>query len=123
MTDPTPIPDPDKFMLPAGVYDKLKFTSMVLLPAVATLYVTLGSIWNWSDVKEVIGSITGVSTFLGLILGRSSRNYKNSDSKYFGMINIINGPDGKKVYSLDLNGEPNELDNKKEVTFKMNTPS
>ena len=57
------------------VYDVLKFIAQIVLPAVATLYATLGKIWGWPLVTEITATICAVDTFLGAILGISSMQY------------------------------------------------
>ncbi|MBQ1792487.1 MAG: phage holin [Oscillospiraceae bacterium] len=60
-------------------YDVLKWIQRLLLPALATLYLALGSIWK--DIiylpypEQVAATITAIDTFLGVILGISSANY------------------------------------------------
>ena len=57
------------------VYDVLKFIAMVFLPAAATLYFALAGIWGFPYGEEVVGTITAVDTFLGVLLGISSAQY------------------------------------------------
>ena len=57
------------------VYDVLKWIAQILLPALGTLYFALAGIWNFPYAEEVVGTITAVDTFLGVILGISSINY------------------------------------------------
>lgn len=57
------------------IYDILKWISMVVLPAVATLYFALAGIWGFPYGEEIVGTITAVDTFLGVVLGISSINY------------------------------------------------
>ena len=57
------------------VYDVLKWISMYLLPAAGTLYFALSGIWGLPYGEEVVGTITAVDTFLGVILGISSVTY------------------------------------------------
>lgn len=56
-------------------YDVLKWIAQYLLPAAGTLYFGLASIWNLPYGEQVVGTITAVDTFLGVILGISSANY------------------------------------------------
>jgi hypothetical protein len=100
-------------------YNVLKFIAQILLPALGTLYFALAGIWGFPNAEEVIGSITAVDTFLGVLLGFSSISYNKSDVKYGGSIEIEDKPDGPKVYSLNLNSDPNDLDKKTEVLFKI----
>lgn len=56
-------------------YDKLKFMAMVILPAIATLYITLANVWGLPYPKEIGATITAIVTFLGVALKVSSDNY------------------------------------------------
>lgn len=62
------------------VYDILKYIAQIILPAVATLYFALAGIWNFPYGEEVVGTITAVDTFLGVVLGISSASYKNAQN-------------------------------------------
>ena len=57
------------------VYDVLKWIALYLLPALGTLYFALAGIWGFPCGEEVVGTITAVDTFLGVLLGISSANY------------------------------------------------
>lgn len=60
------------------VYDVLKWIAMYLLPAIGTLYFALSGIWNLSYGEQVVGTITAVDTFLGVILGISTAQYNKN---------------------------------------------
>lgn len=62
------------------VYDILKWTAMYLLPAAGTLYFALARIWGLPFGEQVVGTITAVDTFLGVILGISTAQY-NKENK------------------------------------------
>lgn len=57
-------------------YDILKWIAQIVLPAVATFYVTVASLWNLPFPEEISGTIMAVDTLLGAILMISSANYK-----------------------------------------------
>lgn len=57
------------------VYDILKWIAMYLLPALGTLYFALASIWGLPYGEQIVGTITAIDTFLGVILGISSAKY------------------------------------------------
>lgn len=59
-------------------YDTLKWIAQYLLPAAGTLYFALAGIWGLPYGEQVVGTITAVDTFLGVLLGISSVNYKKS---------------------------------------------
>ena len=60
------------------VYDVLKYIAQIVLPALATLYFALAGIWNFPYGEQIVGTITAIDTFLGVILGISSAKYNNS---------------------------------------------
>lgn len=57
------------------VYDTLKWVAQILLPALGTLYFALARIWDFPLAEEIVGTITAVDAFLGVLLGISSNNY------------------------------------------------
>lgn len=57
-------------------YDVLKWVAMYLLPALGTLYFALAGIWGLPYGEEIVGTITAIDTFLGVILGISNLQYK-----------------------------------------------
>ena len=64
------------------VYDALKWIAMYLLPALGTLYFALSGIWGLPYGEQIVGTITAIDTFLGVILGISTVQYnKRVDGK------------------------------------------
>lgn len=108
-------------LLSNDVYDGLKFVALVLLPAMGTLYSALDALWRFGYALQVVGSLSAVDAFLGALLHVSTSSYNASTAKYVGAVNIsVNPENGKKLYSLDLNGDPEDLDGQSEVVFKIN---
>ena len=68
------------------VYNILKWIAMYFLPAIGTLYFALAGIWGLPYGEQVVGTITALDTFLGVILGISTAQYnkkvniKNDDT-------------------------------------------
>ena len=60
-------------------YDMLKWIAQYLLPALATLYFGLAGIWGLPYGEQVVGTITAIDTFLGVILGISTAQYNKSN--------------------------------------------
>lgn len=58
-----------------NTYDIFKWITQFLLPAAGTLYFALASIWGMPYGEQIVGTITAVDTFLGVILGISSTQY------------------------------------------------
>lgn len=63
------------------VYDVLKWVAQYLLPALGTLYFALAGTWNLPYGEEVVGTITAVDTFLGVVLGISTAQYNRKQTE------------------------------------------
>jgi hypothetical protein len=64
------------------VYDVLKWIAQYALPALGTLYFALSSIWGLPYGEQIIGTVTAVDIFLGVVLGISSAAYnKTTDTE------------------------------------------
>ena len=59
-------------------YDVLKWIAQILLPALGTLYFALAGIWGLPYAEAIVGTITAVDTFLGVLLGISTINYNKN---------------------------------------------
>lgn len=62
-------------MMNDKLYKILKWIAMIFLPAIGTLYFALAGIWGFPYAEQVVGTITAVDTFLGVILGISTMQY------------------------------------------------
>ena len=69
-------------MMSNKVYDVMKWIAMYLIPAVGTLYFALAGIWNFPYGEEIVGTLTAVDTFLGVILGISTAKYNKQYEEY-----------------------------------------
>ena len=63
-------------MMSNKTYDALKWIAQIFLPAAGTLYFALAGIWGFPYAESVVGTITAVDTFLGVLLGITSMQYK-----------------------------------------------
>lgn len=95
-------------------YKVLKWIALYLLPALGTLYFALAGIWGFPYGEQVVGTITAVDTFIGVLLGISTHNY-NGDGTL-----VVNTDDpNKDLYELKLNVPVDELPNRNSITFKV----
>lgn len=62
------------------IYDILKWVCIIVLPAIATLYMGLAKIWDLPYATEVPQTITVVDAFLGALLGVSTINYNKDET-------------------------------------------
>jgi hypothetical protein len=110
------------FVLSNKTYDVLKYVVQVVLPAAASLYFGLGQIWGWPNLEEVVGSIAIITTFLGVVLGISTKNYNDSDAGIDGTMLISDVEDGK-MFSLQLDKTPEEIESLSRLVFKVDPRS
>lgn len=61
-------------------YDILKWVCIIVLPAIAALYMGLAKIWDLPYATEVPQTITVVDAFLGALLGVSTINYNKDET-------------------------------------------
>ena len=78
------------------VYDVLKWIALIALPAIATLWFTVGKIWGFPYLAEVEATIIAIDTFLGALLGISNIRYQN---KMEGVLGDGGGEDDTEQFS------------------------
>lgn len=71
--------------MPNKVYDILKYIALIALPAAATLYLGLAAIWGLPYGEAISGTIMLVDTFLGTLLGVSTKKYNKKLNKEVGL--------------------------------------
>ena len=64
-------------------YEILRWITVIVLPAIGTLYFALSGIWGLPYGEQVVGTIAAITTFLGAILqiSRSAYNKEHEDVK------------------------------------------
>lgn len=109
-------------MFSERTYAILKALAQIILPALGTLYAGIAAIWGLPYSDEVVGTILALDTFLGVLLGISTSKYKAGEGKYDGSIDVQTAPDtGVKTFSLNLQSDPMDLEQKNIVAFKVNS--
>lgn len=70
--------------LPDKVYNVLKWIALIVLPALATLYATIGKAWGLPYIEPICITLTALSTFIGTLIGVShlaiKKEQKDEDS-------------------------------------------
>lgn len=108
------------FQFSDKVYGFLKWFALITLPAITSSYFALGQIWGWSNVTEVVGTLTIIDTLIGTMIGISTKSYNNSEDRFDGTLHTsIDDVAGVKLYTLELNSDPETLDNKSSIVFKV----
>ena len=66
-------------MMSNKTYDTLKFIAQIVLPAIATFYVTIAGLWGLPYPKEISGTVMAIDTLLGAILMISTSQYNKQN--------------------------------------------
>ena len=99
------------------MYDAIKWIVVIVIPAIITLYATLGNIWNFPRVEQITASLAAIDVFLGAIMQISSSKYNKT---YDGVLHVDTVTDeeaDKYLFEVD------DLDNitdKDKITLKIN---
>jgi hypothetical protein len=102
------------------VYNSLKWIALVFLPAAGALYFGLGQLWAFPKIEEVVGSVTVVETFLGLLLRKSAVDF--GTAKTVGDAIVVQNSEGVAVgmkFTVDASADPVILEEKKVVQFAV----
>ena len=91
------------------VYDVLKWIAMYFLPALGTLYFALASVWGLPYGEQILGTISAVDAFLGVILGISKACYNGDGTIVFN--------EGKDEAEIEIDGS--ELNVGKKIVLKV----
>lgn len=70
-------------------YDLLKYITQIVIPAMATLYFALAGIWGFPYGEQIVGTLTAIDTFLGVLLGISTYHYNNEKTEKEGVENDV----------------------------------
>ena len=101
-------------------YDIIKWIVVIVIPAVITLYSTLGSIWEFPYVQEITGTLAAIDVFLGVIMKISSASY---NKEYDGILHVDTVNDeATDKYLFEVN-DLDQLANKDKITLKIDAVS
>lgn len=59
------------YLLPDRLYQILKWTGLVLMPALAALIGAIGPAWGMPHVDSIVLTINAIGTFIGVVIGAS----------------------------------------------------
>lgn len=110
--------DKSLFQLSGRTYDTLKWVAMVFLPALGTLYFTVATLWGLPYVEQTLGTIAAVGTFLGILLGISTKQFWSTTEKTAGLLHIDTSGEADQYY-LEVTAPLQDIPNKQAVMFKV----
>jgi hypothetical protein len=106
-----------------SMYDKVMWIAQYGLPALGALYFGLAELWNLGYAAQIVGTISLVDIFLGVLLGISNRAYKKSDARYDGALVVDTSDPNKDVYSIEVAAPLEKLSTAESITLKVENPS
>lgn len=109
-------------VLSDSAYDNLRRVVEKLLPALGAFYALMAGFWDWPHPVEVVGSIAGLATLLGVALTLARKGYASpimiGDAHYDGQVvnDIIAG---QAALRIELNEDSTQnLLNKQNLLIK-----
>lgn len=106
------------FVFSDKTYQALKKLVQIFIPAVSSAYFTLAALWDFPSPDKVVGSLAVLATFLGVAIGISNKTYEAMGGGNVGTV-VITEDDDKKLYSLELNEDVDDLADKDTISFKV----
>lgn len=107
-------------ILSDNLYKTIKWAVGIVLPAAATLILALGEIWDWANMNQIVGTVTALTTFLGVVAGVSTFQYNESDAAFDGTMRVNRQGEGQ-LFDLILDEDPLNIAARKEIRFKVDT--
>ncbi len=106
-------------LLSNRAYDKLKWVAQILLPALGAFYFGLAQLLGLPYGLEVVGVLALLDTFLGTILGISTKQYKNSDAAFDGAV-VLTPDHENEVTDVGVSLNPSSLESgQKELRLRV----
>lgn len=70
-----------KYLLPSDVYDVLKWTGLIALPAIATFIGVIAPVWGWPDglSNALVVTFNAAGVLVGALIGVSQLKAKDGD--------------------------------------------
>ena len=90
-------------------YDTLKWFGQILLPGLGTLYFAIAGIWGLPYCEQIVGTLSAITVFIGMLLGLSAAKYPGD-----GTIKTQGA-----TYKTKLSIPMDELTEKKKVILKV----
>ena len=60
-----------------STYDFLKWFALIAIPATATLWLTIGKVWNFPYLTEIGATISAIGLFIAALIGVSTKTYND----------------------------------------------
>jgi hypothetical protein len=117
-------------VLSDGAYDVLRQIVEKVFPGLGVLYTALATLWGFSHVTEIVGTLAALAVFGGILLSLARRGYEpvptdgTPPGGYDGQVVSDVNEAGDTVLRLQLNSSSAEsILTKDQVVFKGYDPS
>lgn len=81
------------------------------IPTTSSIYFGASLIWGLPYTVQIIGTLAVIAALLGMRL--------NNEPKHYDGQLVVERSEGGKLFSLQLNGDPEELEEQDSVSFKI----
>lgn len=115
MTDKKPL-------LNNQAYDIARDAAQLYIPAFGTFYFTIAGVWGLPYAEQVVSTAVALATLLGVLLKVSQVQYKRSDIRFDGALNVDKTDPEKDTYDFAVDNL-HTLSDKSEITLKVNKVS
>lgn len=110
--------EPQGFTLSDTLYNRLRFLSVIVLPALGSAYFALAGLWSLPKPDEVVGTIVILDTLMGIVVRTARRSYEKSEARFDGTITVTPDEDPARS-NLRVQLDPEAIAGKDEVTIKV----
>lgn len=69
-------------MITNETYDRIKWISTQVIPALNVLILAVGKIWELSYYVQIAGTISAIGVFLGAVIYKTSKEYYKGVDSY-----------------------------------------
>lgn len=104
------------------LYQVIKKAVQIYIPALSAFYFGLSQIWGLMYGIQVTGTMALVATFLGLLLGISTKTYEKQGPVIDGEFMLAPDPGGDTANLHVKNADLEALETKEYVVFKVHRP-
>jgi len=106
-------------VLSESAYNTGKTLALIALPLLGVVYFVLSMILRGEANEWVLGVILFLILFFGWAITHSSKNYYNSPYAHDGEMVVVSDGGGVRTFTLEVNGDPDDLALKDVITFKV----
>lgn len=99
-------------------YNFIKYLITIFLPSAGALYFALVQIWDFPRIAGVNGTINAVCSFLGMLIGFSSRQYHKENDNSDGEL-VITEHEGDKYPALHVKDSFDRIESKDKVLLDV----